>query len=192
MNYIDTQPREHPFVKAELRKNAAAFRAGAERLATLVATTVGPRPEVTAIDAPRDTARCQRPRTSGPSPGLPGLSHGFRFSSMKSSRTAGLTPTGSWNGPRPSPRKFHGLYPKRDTIAIGADADLAVWDPERRQDCQRRGGVRPPRLFGLRGPEGEGLAGDGPPPRRGDRGGREALRRTGQRSFSCAQRRLGC
>ena len=58
--------------------------------------------------------------------------------------------------------KLYGLYPRKGTIAVGSDADIAIWDPEREVTVTRRGhAARQCRLHALRGHAAQGLAGDG-------------------------------
>ena len=63
--------------------------------------------------------------------GIPGLetrlpllfSEGVQKGRLSLNRFVELTAT--------NPAKLFGLYPRKGTIAIGADADIAIWDPER-------------------------------------------------------------
>jgi dihydropyrimidinase len=63
--------------------------------------------------------------------GIPGVetrlpllfSEGVMAGRIDLSRFVALTAT--------NPAKIYGLYPRKGTIAIGADADLVLWDPER-------------------------------------------------------------
>ena len=64
--------------------------------------------------------------------GLPGLEARLPllFSAMVSRNRFDLTRFVAWTSTEPA--KIYGLYPKKGSIAIGSDADIAIWDPKRK------------------------------------------------------------
>jgi dihydropyrimidinase len=64
--------------------------------------------------------------------GLPGLESRLPvlFSAMISDGRFDLTRFVAWTATEPA--KIYGLHPRKGSIAVGADADIAIWDPQRK------------------------------------------------------------
>jgi dihydropyrimidinase len=59
------------------------------------------------------------------------------FDAMVSKGRFGLDRFVAWTATEPA--KMYGLHPKKGSIAVGADADIAVWDPKRRTTISDEG-----------------------------------------------------
>jgi dihydropyrimidinase len=64
--------------------------------------------------------------------GMPGLQARLPvlFDEIVSKRRFDLTKFVEWTSTAPA--KIYGLYPKKGSLAIGSDADIAIWDPKKR------------------------------------------------------------
>ena len=56
---------------------------------------------------------------------------GCLYSSQKACRRVGSPSTNLLHRLLRTPRLIYGLHPKKGTICVGADADIAIWDPNR-------------------------------------------------------------
>lgn len=63
--------------------------------------------------------------------GMPGLQWRLPmvFDAMVSKGRSSLSKFVAWTATEPA--KIYGLHPKKGTVAIGADADIAIWDPDK-------------------------------------------------------------
>ena len=86
-----------------------------------------------------------------------------------------------------NPAKVYGLHPQKGTIAIGSDADLALWDPSRVVEVTDRTTHDATGFCPYAGITADRLAGDRGRARRGDRRGRRAFGRARPRPLPAAR-----
>ena len=123
------------------------------------ALLVGPLP--VPLRRPGRQARRRRaaPRSAGCRTAFPASRRGCRSCSPKGVGKGRITLNEFVALTATNHAKTYGLYPKKGTIAVGSDADIAIWDPTREVTISQslmHGGCR---LHALRGHRGDRLAG---------------------------------
>ena len=84
-----------------------------------------------ALDSTGKFAAGPRPSFKQIANGMPGLQWRLPvvFDAVVSKGRSTLSKFVAWTATEPA--KIYGLHPRKGTIAIGADADIAIWDPDR-------------------------------------------------------------
>ena len=90
-----------------------------------------------------------------------------------------------------NPARIYGLHPKKGTIAIGSDADLAIWDPEQTVEITDQTTHDATGYCPYAGHDADRLADHGDRARRGDRRRGRASGRARPRPLPAARRRRG-
>jgi dihydropyrimidinase len=65
--------------------------------------------------------------------GAPGIEHRLTLLWDGGVRTGKLSPSRFVEVTATAPARIFGLYPRKGALAVGSDADLVIWDPERRK-----------------------------------------------------------
>ena len=113
--------------------------------------------------------------------GGPGIENRLHMMWTHGVRTGRITPNRFVELVSTNVAKLFGLYPRKGTIAPGSDADIVVWDPEKKLTISATTHHSNVNYNLFEGEEVTGRAGGRARPRPGDRRERRARRRAGRR-----------